>query len=102
MSEQNYIKQNRIRLVEYSQVLLVCLGLFRNCFLVISGSQAGVCALDNIVLAHTSDILVQMLQFLEELLNTCNRKLDLCSYNSSGALKIDFEPKELIQCLKPP
>ena len=43
------------------QVPLRCLSLTAKYFLVISGSQAGVRALDNIVLPHINDILVHTL-----------------------------------------
>ena len=45
----------------------------------ISGSQADLRMLDNIVLARTSDILVRIYRFSKNLSNIYNRKLDLHS-----------------------
>ena len=72
---------------------MVCWGIN---VLGISGSQAGVRALNNIVLARTtSNILVRIHQFL-----IYKHELALCLYISSDSLNIGFELKGLMQCLK--
>ena len=89
-----HTKQNQICLVEYSCVEVsgpseVPQVVRELIFRLIQGSQACVCAIDNIVFTHTSDNLHSTKQqLLEKISKIYNLKLALRSYNSSDSLKI--------------